>query len=167
MALTGSSFAALLAGKKVKYEIEVKEIYKRELQELTDEFIKNLNDRNPELGRLMNELWNNIKKNPKLYAGTTVSSQLEKMVNNVIEKLLKDFCSKWYVNYVDLKFLATNYNLDKDRQVGEAVLKSSANFAEYKENTENSVSKLKYWKTVKEAYTEMIVNNILPLRDRE
>ncbi|MGC9017021.1 MAG: trigger factor [Caldimicrobium sp.] len=33
----------LLAGKKVRYEIEIKEVYKRDLQELTDDFVKNLN----------------------------------------------------------------------------------------------------------------------------
>ncbi|MBO8143237.1 MAG: trigger factor [Thermodesulfobacterium sp.] len=33
----------LLAGKKVRYEIEVKEVYKRELKELNDEFVKSLN----------------------------------------------------------------------------------------------------------------------------
>ncbi len=33
----------LLAGKKVRYEIEIKEVYKRELKELTDEFVKSLN----------------------------------------------------------------------------------------------------------------------------
>lgn len=33
----------LLAGKKVKYEIEIKEVYKRELQELNDDFVKKLN----------------------------------------------------------------------------------------------------------------------------
>lgn len=32
----------LLAGKKVRYEIEIKEVYKRESKELTDEFLKNL-----------------------------------------------------------------------------------------------------------------------------
>ena len=147
------------------HEEDGKEVKDEDTSEI-DEFIKNLNDRNPELGKLMNELWDNIKKNPKLYIGTTVTSQLEKMINKVIEKLLKDFCSKWYVNYVDLKFLATNYNVDKEKQVGEAALRSSSNYEEYKENTENPVSKLKYWKVVKEAYIEMIVGNILPLRDK-
>lgn len=33
----------LLAGKKVRYEIEVREVYKRELKELNDEFVKSLN----------------------------------------------------------------------------------------------------------------------------
>ncbi len=33
----------LLAGKKVRYEIEIKEVYKRELKELNEDFIKNLN----------------------------------------------------------------------------------------------------------------------------
>ena len=33
----------LLAGKKVRYEIEVREVYRRELEELTDEFVKKLN----------------------------------------------------------------------------------------------------------------------------
>ncbi|PMP66683.1 MAG: trigger factor [Thermodesulfobacterium geofontis] len=33
----------LLAGKKVRYEIEVKEIYKRELKDLDNEFVKSLN----------------------------------------------------------------------------------------------------------------------------
>ncbi len=32
-----------LAGKKIRYDIEVKEVYKRELKELTDEFVKELN----------------------------------------------------------------------------------------------------------------------------
>ncbi len=33
----------LLAGKKVRYDIEVREVYKRDLKELDDEFVKNLN----------------------------------------------------------------------------------------------------------------------------
>ncbi len=131
-----------------------------------DEFITNLSLRNEELGKIMLELWNSIKDNPKKYTGTTVSSQLDKMIDKAIDSLLKDFSDKWHVGFNELKFLVYNYKVDNELQIGEAELKRTSDYDKYKGNTEKPVIKLKYWRIVKEEYTRMILENILPLLDR-
>ncbi len=87
----------LLAGKKIRYEIEVKEIYRRKLEDLTDEFIKKTNlgfesveqlrERVKE--RLLNE---RKRKNDLLYR--------EKLLERILEKVNFEVPQR----YVEIKF---------------------------------------------------------------
>ena len=86
----------LLAGKTVRYEIEVKEIYKRDLKELNDEFVKGLN-----MGfETVEELRESIKKR-------LLEEKKRKNENAFREKLLEKILEKVEIKvparYVELK----------------------------------------------------------------
>jgi type I restriction enzyme R subunit len=66
----------------------------------------------------------------------------------------------------DFAFLVENYNPAKKKQIGETELKRSADYNAYKENTENGVNRLKFWKHVKNEFTDVIEEEILPLNWR-
>lgn len=87
----------LLAGKKVRYEIEVKEVYKRDLQELTDDFIKGLNIGVDSVEKLRETIKNRLlndksRKNENQYR--------EKLMEKILEKV--DFPVPQ--RYVEIKF---------------------------------------------------------------
>jgi len=86
----------LLAGKKVRYEIEVKEVYKRELKELNDEFVKSLN-----MGfETVEDLRESIKKRLSEEKKRKNENKFrEKLLGKILEKV--DF--KVPSRYVELK----------------------------------------------------------------
>jgi type I restriction enzyme R subunit len=62
--------------------------------------------------------------------------------------------------------MVSNYNPSLDKQNGEAELKRTSNYEAYKANTENPVKRLSYWKSLKQDFEKMMVNDILPLQRR-
>jgi len=86
----------LLAGKKVRYQIEVKEIYKRELKELDDEFIKSLN-----IGfETVEALRESIKK--RLLEDKKRRNE-DRFRERLLEKILEKVDFKVPTRYVELK----------------------------------------------------------------
>lgn len=135
----------------------------QELSEI-DDYISSLEKANPKLASIMKELWSNIKDNPNDFLDQDISVVLEGMINRTIQTLINDFSKKWSVNESELIFLVSNFNKNREKQIGEAELKRTSDYENYKTSIDNPVRKLTYWRTVKEAYTEMIHNDILPLR---
>lgn len=134
-----------------------------ELNEV-DEYIMSLEKSNPKLAHIMKNMWNKIKENPNDFIDQDVSVILESMINQTIQSLIHEFSKKWYLDESKLTFLIANFNKNRDKQIGEAELKHSSDYESYRENTENPIKKLNYWRTVRSAYTEMIFEDILPLR---
>lgn len=134
-------------------------------QEVT-EYIDRLRIENAKLAGLMSQLWQDIQKDPNTYRGKNINELLNDMITSTIDHLVKNFAQKWAVQEDELRFIIDNYNPSKvdEAQIGEDDLRKTSNFDQYKANTDNPVSKLKYNKTVKEAYTQMIVEDVLPLR---
>ncbi len=86
----------LLAGKKVRYEIEVKEVYKRELKELNDEFVKSLN-----MGfETVEDLRESIKKR---LSEEKKRKNENKFRERLLEKILEKVDFKVPSRYVELK----------------------------------------------------------------
>jgi len=86
----------LLAGKKVRYEIEVKEVYKRELKELDDEFVKSLN-----MGfETVEDLRESIKKR---LSEEKKRKNENKFREKLLEKILEKVDFKVPSRYVELK----------------------------------------------------------------
>ncbi len=88
----------LLAGKSVKYEIEVKEVYKRELKDLDDEFVKNLNMGFDSVEALRESVRNRLLKEKKM---KNESAFKERLLSKILEKVE----IKVPQRYVDLKLL--------------------------------------------------------------
>ncbi len=86
----------LLAGKKVRYEIEVREIYKRELPELNDEFVKNLNMGFESVSALRESIENRLLEEKK-------RKNENRFREKLLEKILEKVEFKVPARYVELK----------------------------------------------------------------
>lgn len=134
-------------------------------QEVTD-YIDRLRIENAKLAGLMAQLWQGIQKDPNTYRGKNINELLNDMITSTIDHLVKNFAQKWAVQVDELRFVVDNYNPSKvdETQMGEDDLRKTSDFEHYKTITEKPVLKLRYNKAVKEAYTQMIVEDVLPLR---
>ena len=130
------------------------------------QYLEDLAKNNPKLAQLMKDLWENIQQDPEAYRDQNVSVLLEEKIQESIHKLIENFTKKWHVKEEELSFMVANYNPSKDKQNGEAELKRTSNYEAYKAHTENPVKRLTYWKSVKQDFEEMMVNDILPLQRR-
>jgi len=131
-----------------------------------DQYIARLKKSNPTLAGLMETLWSNIQANPEAYRDQHVSSLLERMIQHTISTLVEDFAKTWRVQDKELAFMVANYNPNRDKQNGEAELKRTSDYEAYKEHTEKPVRKLAYWKSVRHAFEDMMILDVLPLQNR-
>ncbi|WP_367565361.1 type I restriction endonuclease subunit R [Lacrimispora sp.] len=132
-----------------------------------DEYLKSLSQRNSHLAEVVSNLWNEIKADASVFADQQISILLEEKIESIIEEYLSAFCLKWCVDPDALRFLVNNYRPQRKKQNGESELKNTSDYAGYKEITINPVSKLLYWKEVRQAYEQMIQESILPLKDKQ
>lgn len=145
-------------------EKENVELSSQKMVDEINQYIRWLKKSNPNLAEIMGELWTNIQANPENYRDQYVSSLLEEMIQQTINAFLDTFVQTWWVQKEELEFMVANYNPNHERQNGEAELKRTSNYTAYKEHASDPVAKLKYWKTVKNAFEDMMVQNILPLQ---
>ncbi|MCJ7843628.1 type I restriction endonuclease subunit R [Lederbergia sp. NSJ-179] len=123
-----------------------------------NKYIDDLGKNNPKLADLMKRLWDNIQDNPEEYRDQNVSVLLENMIQSTSYQLIENFAQKWCVNEDNLDYVVSNYNPSLKRQNGESELKDTSDYGKYKETNHNPVSKLKYWKTVRQDLDELITN---------
>ncbi|REC31222.1 DEAD/DEAH box helicase [Enterococcus pseudoavium] len=131
-----------------------------------NQYLNDLEKVNPKLADLMKHLWHEIQADPEAYRNQNVSVLLENLIHNTTYELVEEFSDKWQVNEGELEFMVSNYNPKRVRQNGEAELKRTSNYEEYKQKAETPVSKLKYWKSVRRELDELMTEEILPLRKR-
>ena len=143
----------LLAGKKVRYEIEVKEVYKRELKELNDEFVKSLNMGFETVEALKESVKNRLLEDKKR---RNENKFREKLLEKILEKV--DF--KVPARYVELKL----YQLLE--QVKEGLERDGLSF----DKLNISIDKLKeklYPIAEKQAKEELLLEKIAELENIE
>lgn len=66
----------------------------------------------------------------------------------------------------EFQYVVENYNPSKKCQNGEYELKRTSDYETYKQSSEQLVKKLTYWKEVREQFTDLIEEEILPLEKR-
>lgn len=147
-----------------EYELVAKEDKKAVIE--VNRYINDLARNNPKLAGLMEQLWRDIRQDPENYRDKNVSSLLENMIQDTQYTIVHNFSEKWHVNEDELSYVVANYNSKKEKQSGENELKYSADYLSYKENTEEPVSKLRYWRTVRNDLEKLIREEILPLQRR-
>ncbi len=129
-----------------------------------DDYVETLKQENPQLAGMMSLLWGEIKSMPEEFRGKRVTDLLSQKIGEKTDRLVDNFAKKWALDPEEFRYMVASFNPDLEEQPGENALKRSANFEQYKAQTENPVRKLHYWREVKEAYTKMIVEEVLPLR---
>lgn len=138
---------------------------KKAVEEI-NEYLNDLQKNNPKLADLMQNLWEDIQENPKEYEDENISVLLEKRINKTTYENIGEFSKQWGVNEDTLEFVVSNYNPKKKRQDGESDLKSNSDYEEYKRKNPDGVSKLKYWRSLRNNLDDLMSSEILPLRKR-
>lgn len=129
-------------------------------------YIENLGKENQILATLMKSLWDDIHLNPEKYRDQSVSMLMEELSDKAERDKVSEFSNQWSVEEETLAYVVANYNSQKDKQSGESELKKTSDYIHYRESTEQPVSKLRYWKEVRNDLDEMMKEDILPLRER-
>lgn len=147
-----------------EYELIAKE--DRKATEEVNRYIADLAKNNAKLAHMVQTLWEDVVLNPEHYRDQDISNVLEEMIQEKQYEVVKTFSDKWQVDESDAQYLVANYNPKKDHQVGEKELRNADNYARYKLTTDTPLSMMKYRKQVRNEFTEMMQQEILPLQDR-
>lgn len=129
-----------------------------------NKYIEELLSTNPKLGALMQELWNNIRENPDEFKDKRVSYILADMRKETIESVLREFAEKWCVALDAISYSADRYEFGDMEIPGLNNLKKSADFDRYAAE-HDGVSKFKYHQAIKKALADLLIDEIIPLRD--
>ena len=129
------------------------------LRGIVEEFTKD----NPETGEFLQIILDDIVKNREKYIGQDISVLVNQMRYDAIDKEIKEFTKKWYLNEEDVKYEAYHY---KDGMIANAtVLKETADYAAYRESVENPLPKFKFHKLMIEDFKDNLMEKIEPLID--
>lgn len=137
--------------------------YQNLLAEIS-KYIEDLLASNPKLGALMQELWDDINNNPNDFKDKRVSHTLAQMRKEAIENLLSNFSNEWCVSLEAVSYSADRYELGDTEIPGLNNLKKAADFDKYSE-THSDISKFKYNQAMKKALSDLLIEEIVPLRD--
>jgi len=127
-------------------------------------YIEDLLSSNPKLGALMQELWNDINNNPDKFKDKRVSHALAEMRKEAIDNVLSNFADEWCVSLEAVSYSADRYELGDTEIPGLNNLKKVADFDKYSE-THSDISKFKYNQAMKKALSDLLIDDIVPLRD--
>ena len=145
-------------------EEERSEQHFRNLLVEINNYIEELLSTNPKLGALMQQLWANIRENPDAFKDKRVSYMLADMRKETINSVLKDFAEKWCVAFEAVSYSADRYEFGEAEIPGLNNLKKSADFDKYAAE-HDGVSKFKYHQAIKKALADLLIDEIIPLRD--
>lgn len=137
--------------------------YQNLLNEI-NEYIEELLSSNPKLGALMQKLWKNISENPDAFKDKRVSYVLADMRKEAIDSVLATFAEEWCVTLEAVAYAVDRYEYSNMEIPGLNNLKKSADFERY--SMEHSgISKFKYHQAMKKALYNLLIDEIIPLRD--
>ena len=127
-------------------------------------YIEDLLSSNPKLGALMQELWDEINNNPDDFKDKRVSHTLAQMRKEAIDNVLSNFADEWCVSLEAVSYSADRYELGDTEIPGLNNLKKAADFDKFSE-THSDISKFKYNQAMKKALSDLLIEEIVPLRD--
>lgn len=144
-------------------EEKAEQHYQNLLAEIS-KYIEDLLTSNPKLGALMQELWEDINNNPDEFKNKRVSHALAQMRKEAIDNVLSRFADEWCVSLEAVSYSADRYELGDTEIPGLNNLKKAADFDKFSE-THSDISKFKYNQAMKKALSDLLIEEIVPLRD--
>lgn len=115
--------------------------FERKLQILKG-IVEEFSEDNPKLSGLLMQVIGEIEDDKDKYIGQDISVIINQMRYAAIDKEIRAFAEKWFIDFDNVKYEAYNF---KDGEIAnENKLKSNADYAKYKETVENSMPKFKF-----------------------
>ncbi len=116
---------------------------------------------NPKLSDLFIQVLDDIEQDKSKYVGQDVSVIINQMRYAAIDKEIKKFAEKWFIDFEDVKYEAYNF---KDGEIAnENKLKENANYSAYKEATSDPIPKFKFNGALIRSFKEELMAEIGPL----
>lgn len=141
-------------------DVESEAEYEKKLAEIR-EVVAAYSDDNPKLGALLESVLEDIVNNSEKYENQDVSVIINQLRQSAIEKEIRRFSEKWFVDFEDVKYEA--YHFKDGKLANENKLKEKANYAAYKEATEEPVKKFKFFSAMIKDFKEVLMPEIAPL----
>lgn len=141
-------------------DVESEAEYEKKLTEIK-EVVAAYSEDNPKLGALLEGVLGDIVNNSKKYENQDVSVIINQLRQSAIEKEIRRFSEKWFVDFEDVKYEA--YHFKDGKLANENKLKEKANYAAYKEATEEPVKKFKFFSAMIKDFKEVLMPEIAPL----
>ena len=125
------------------------------------EIIKEFASDNPKLGVLLTQVVDEIEKDKERFLGRDISVLINQMRYAAIDTEVRKYAEKWHLDFEDVKYEAFHF---RDGELSnENKLKDSADYAAYKEETEDALPKFKFRKRMVDEFKTMLMPEILPL----
>lgn len=125
------------------------------------QYIEDLSKENPKVAEIMTNLVHEIEQDEDKYKGQSILNIVENMKYDCIEKVVTDFCLEWYASKDDVMYAATHYR--NGEIPNKNAIKSTADFASYKEAQKIAIPKFKYYNQLLSELMKTLDEEIKPL----
>ena len=125
------------------------------------EIIREFSEDNPRLSDIFMQVLDEIESDKTKFMGQDISVMINQMRYTAIDKELEKFAIKWFIDFEDVKYEA--YNFRDGELANENKLKENANYAAYKEATEDALPKFKFNGALIRDFKEELMPVIGPL----
>lgn len=140
------------------------DITPEERQKQIDEvkqYVGELRKENPRIADIMSNLISEIEQDENKYKGQSILNIVEKMKNACIDRVISDFCIKWYASKDDVMYAATHY---RNKEIpNESVIKATIDYTSYKKTQEKALPKFKYYTRCITELKKILEEEIKPL----
>lgn len=116
---------------------------------------------NPQLSALLAQVVDEIEQDKERFLGKDISVIINDMRRSVIDSEVRKYAEKWHINEEDVKYEVFNF---RDGELAnENKLKDNADYAAYKEENEDGLSKIKFRKSMINEFKNVLMSEIEPL----
>jgi len=127
------------------------------LKEIISEFAGD----NPKLSALFMQVVDEIEKDKRKFLAQDISVIINQMRYSVIDDEIRKFAKKWYLKFEDVKYEVFHF---RDGELAnENKLKDSADYAAYKEERKDALTKLKFRKQMIYEFKTILMPEVSPL----
>ncbi len=136
------------------------EEFKAKIAEVREEVLQYA-DSNAAISSFFMEWLDELEQDKSKFMGQSVAEIINKMKERAIDEEVKAFAEKWFVDFDDVKYEALHFK--NGELANENKLKASANYAAYKEATEDAMPKFKFNGALIRDFKENLMKVIMPM----
>ena len=125
------------------------------------QYIAEMRKDNPKVAEIMTNLVSEIEEDENQYKGQSILNIVENMKRDCIERVISDFCVRWYASKEDVMYAALHYR--NGEIPNESVIKATLDYQSYKSVQEKALPKFKYYAKCMAELKKTLDEEIKPL----
>jgi len=134
---------------KVEFDIAIKRL---------KEIISDFANENPKFSVLLLSIIDDIEKDKEKYIGQDVSVIINQMRYEAVDKEIRKFAEKWFLDFEDVRYEAYNY---RDGEMANAtLLKEKADYTAYKDTVEEPLKKFKFNSVMIDEFKNVLMQEV-------